>query len=70
MEWLIPIISKIENVAILVPVLCLGGLGYLYVTERRENRVDRQALMDLMLKTTDALNGLRNVLSALTGKSL
>ena len=64
------VLSQVKDLATLVLILALGGLGYLHVTMLRENRVDRQALIDLLLKNTEALNGVKNVLSAMTGKAL
>lgn len=68
MEWLAPILAKVDNLAVLVLLLCLGGMGYLYLSERRENRADRQALIDLLLKNTEALNNVRNAISAISGR--
>lgn len=70
MDWLTPILLKIDNPAVLILLLCLIGMGYLFITERRENRADRQALLDLLHKNTEALNGMRAVLSAITGKAV
>ncbi len=70
MDWLTPILSKINDPAVLIPVLGCLGLGWLLVVERRENRADRQALMELMNKHTEALTQLRVMLSAILGKSL
>lgn len=63
MDWLTPVLARIDNVALLVVVA-------LYIMERRENRADRQALMDLLFKTTEAMHGLRNAFTALTGRPL
>lgn len=63
MDWLTPILTRIDNVALLVVVV-------LYIIERKENRADRQALMDLLFKNTEALNNMRNAFSAITGKQL
>lgn len=64
------VLGQVKDLATLVLLLALMGLGYLHITMIRENRVDRQALIDLLLKNTDAMNGIRNVLSAMTGKPL
>lgn len=61
MDWLTPILTRIDNVALLVVVV-------LYIIERRENREDRKAMMELLFKTTEAMNGIRNAISAITGK--
>lgn len=70
MDWLTPIFSKVDNLAVLVLGLCLIGLGYLYLTERRENRADRQALIDLLHKNTEALNQVRIAIAATLGRSV
>lgn len=70
MESLVPLLGGIKDTATLVLVLALAGLGWLHVTTIRENRQDRTALIDLLQKNTEALNGIKNVLSAMTGKPL
>ena len=47
----------------------IGGCGYYHVVWRREDREDRAKFIELMEKQIDATNGLRNVLSAITGKA-
>lgn len=64
------VLGQVKDLATLVLILALGGLGYLHITMLKENRIDRQALVDLLLKNTEALNGIKNVLSAMTGKPL
>lgn len=68
MEGLWPVLAGIKDTATLVLLLVLLGGGYLHITMMRENRQDRQALIDLLQKNNEALNGIRNVLSAMTGK--
>lgn len=68
MEWLTAIIGKVDNLAVLVLILSQVGLGYLYISERKESRADRQALLDLLHKNTEALNNVRNAISAITGR--
>ena len=63
-------LSGIKDTATLVLALALMGLGWLHITTIRENRQDRQALMDLLTKNTEAPNGIKNILSAMTGKPL
>lgn len=62
------VLAGIKDTATLVLILVLMGGGYLHISMIRENRQDRQALIDLLQKNTEALNGIRNVLSAMTGK--
>mgnify|MGYP001602776371 CR=1 FL=1 len=64
------VLGQVKDLATLVLILALGGLGYLHITMIKENRLDRQALIDLLIKNNDALNALKNVLSAMTGKAL
>jgi hypothetical protein len=70
MDWLTPILSKINDPAVLIPVLGCMGLGWLLVSERRENRTDRLALMDLLTKNTEALNQMRVTIAAILGKAV
>ena len=70
MEALIPLLSGIKDTATLVLALMLIGLSWLHITTIRENRQDRKELMDLLGKTTEAINKVGNILSAMTGKPL
>jgi peptidoglycan biosynthesis protein MviN/MurJ (putative lipid II flippase) len=60
--------GKPENIAVAVLIAVNVGLGYLYWTERKENRVDRNALLDSLNKVTEALNGVKLALVALSGR--
>lgn len=62
--------SKPEYVGLAVTTTGCIGLGYLHVVWRREEREDRKTLLEVINKNSEALNGLRNVLSAATGKAL
>lgn len=64
------VLAGIKDLATLVLILALGGLGYLHIKMMGENRVDRQALIDLLVKNTEALNGIKNAISAITGRPL
>ena len=63
-------VLNLKDPALIILVCALAGLGWLHVLTIRENRQDRQALMDLLQKNTEAINGLKNVLSARTGQVL
>ena len=54
MTELFQLLGKIDNVAVLVLSLGCFGLGYLHVVWRREERADRQAMMEMVSKLTDA----------------
>jgi hypothetical protein len=70
MEQLFKLLSKIDNVAILVLSLMCLGLGYLHVVWRREERTDRQAMLESFNKLTEALNDIKVAIAARTGQSL
>ena len=70
MEALIPLLGKIDNIGLLVSVLMNIAQGWFIVTSRREEREDKQKLLDLMNRNTEALHGLENVLSAMTGRAV
>ena len=63
-------LAGIKDTATLVLALALLGLGWLHITTIRENRQDRKDLMDLLTRNTEALNNIKNILSAMTGKAL
>mgnify|MGYP001572805016 CR=1 FL=1 len=65
-----PVLGQVKDLATLVLILALGGLGYLHITMLKENRIDRQALIDLLLKQTEAMNKISNAISAMTGKAI
>ncbi len=58
------------DIATTVLVLAVAGLGYLHSIWRREEREDRAKLLDLIGQNTQALNGIKNIISAVTGKAL
>ena len=63
------ILGKPENIAVAVLIVVNVGLGFLYWTERRENRADRNALLESLNKVTEALNGVKLALVALSGRA-
>lgn len=65
---ILALIAKLDPIT-LVLVMIIGACGYYHVVWRREDREDRSKFIDLMEKQIDATNGLRNVLSAITGKA-
>lgn len=62
------ILGKTENIAIIVLLAGCAFLGFLYRSERSENRVDRNAMLDLIGKNTEALNGVKMALELLRAK--
>ena len=69
-KFITVLLGKISDPVILVLLALIAGLSYLHVVWRREERDDRNKMLDVLGKNTEALNGVRNVLSALTGKAL
>lgn len=70
MDGLWQVLGGIKDTATLILTLALFGLGYMHITMVKESRQDRKDLMDLLQKNTDALNGIKNVLSARMGTPL
>lgn len=70
MEALVAVISKVDNVAILILLLACGGLAFLVHSLKRDYREDMGKMLDTITKNTEAINGLKNVLSASIGKPL
>lgn len=70
MEEIFKLLGKIDNVAILVLSLMCLGLGYLHVVWRREERADRQAMLESFNKLTEALNDIKVAIAARTGHPL
>lgn len=73
MEWLGPVftalIAKLDPISIIL-LFIVGACGYYHVVWRREEREDKQKILDAFNKNTEALASLKNVLSAVTGKPL
>lgn len=70
MDALFQLLGKVDNVAILVLSLGCLGLGYLHVVWRREERADRQAMLESFNKLTEALNEIKVAIAARTGQPL
>ena len=73
MDWISTLgqalIAKFDVVT-LVLLLLVGGCGYFHVIWRREDRQEREKLMGVIEKNNEALNGIKNVISAALGKAL
>ena len=69
LQFFASVLGKPENIAVAVLIAVNVGLGFLYWTERKENRVDRNALLDSLNKVTEALNGVKLALVALSGRT-
>ncbi len=64
---LIALIGKLDPITIVL-LMIVSACGYYHVIWRREDREDKAKYLDLLNKQIDATNGLRSVLSAITGK--
>lgn len=60
--------SDQRNIAITVSAAFNVALSWAHIVWRREERQDREKMVETFSDVTKALNGLRNVLSAATGK--
>lgn len=69
MEALLPLLSKLQDPAVLVPILGCIGLSYLHVIWRREEREDRKTMMAALDHVVEALNGVKIAIAAFTGKA-
>lgn len=69
-DFFAKLFAKTDNIAIVVLAAMLAVSLWLHVVWRREEREDRKELMKLLEKSTEAYNGLRNVLSAALGKAV
>ena len=70
LQFLSGLFSKTDNIAILILTSALGVSFYLHLIWRKEEREDRRALLNLLNENTAALNGLKQVLAAMTGKAV
>jgi len=68
LQFFATLLGKPENIAVAVLIAVCVGLGVLYWTERKENRVDRNALLESLNKVTEALNGVKLALVAISGR--
>ena len=68
MEALVAAVGKIENPAILVLLLMCAGLAWAHIVWRKEEREDRQKMLEVFGSLKDAINEMRVTLAAFTGK--
>ena len=70
MEALVAALAKTDNIALVVLLLMCAGLAYLHVVWRKEEREDRQKMLDAFNNIVTALNELRVAVAAMTGKQV
>jgi hypothetical protein len=68
-EFLGPLLGKIQDPAVLVPTSGFVFLGYLHIVWRREEREDRQKMMEAFNKLVEALNQVKVAIASVTGKA-
>jgi len=59
MEALVAAIGKTENIALVVLMLMCAGLAWAHIVFRKEEREDRQKMLDAFNSVVSALNELR-----------
>ena len=59
MEALVAAIGKTENIALIVLMLMCAGLAWAHIVFRKEEREDRQKMLDAFNSVVSALNELR-----------
>ena len=69
MEALIPLLLKIDNVAVLVLVIIFLWREWRNLQERKDDRAERQVLVQSLEKVGDALHRMEVVIAAITGKA-
>ena len=62
------LIEKLDPTTIVLLVL-VAGCGWYHVIWRREDREDRQKMLESHDRMTEAMNGFKNLIAAITGKS-
>ena len=73
MEWLGPVftalISKLDPISLILLII-VAACGYYHIVWRREDREDREKILDAFNRNTEALASIKNVISAATGRPL
>jgi hypothetical protein len=68
LTFLAPLFGKLQDPAVLVPTLGMTFLGYLHIIWRREEREDRQKMLEAFNHLVEAMHEVRVALAALTGR--
>ena len=73
MDWLSPVltalISKLDPISLILLII-VAACGYYHIVWRREDREDREKILDAFNRNTEALASIKNVISAATGRPL
>lgn len=73
MEWLGPVftalIGKLDPISLILLII-VAACGYYHIVWRREDREDREKILDAFNRNTEALASIKNVISAATGRPL
>lgn len=66
---LVALINKVDSTHLILLILLAGCAWWHYVKDK-QNREDRQSIVDSNNKLAEALGALKNVISASTGKAV
>ena len=73
MDWLGPVfqalITKLDPISLILLII-VSACGYYHIVWRREDREDRQKVLEAFNKNNETLSSLKNVISAATGRPL
>lgn len=70
MEALVPLLTVFKDPVNVLLILALIGQQYLHLQARKEDQKDREAMVHVQEKMVEALNAVRNALSAIVGKAV
>ena len=65
----LPLLLKVDNIAVLVMLIVLFYFGWTRRDERKEDREDRRQMVDAINRNTDALTKLQIVVASVTGRA-
>ena len=68
-EILKVVFAKVDNVAILILLVVFGWREWRTVQRENEEREDKKALATALDRNTDAINSLKIIVAAVTGKT-
>ena len=73
MDWLGPVftalIGKLDPISLILLII-VAACGYYHIVWRREDREDREKILDAFNRNTEALASIKNTISAISGRAL
>ena len=70
MDALIPLLATFKDPVNLVLILVIAGMGWFIKTSRAEDREDKAKMVTAIEHLDETLNSVKNILAAMTGKSV